>query len=407
MELPDGRVTAVLNSPMAGRRLGGVARGHHRAAPRRRGARPHQELPRHRDRERAGDHRREGRARLPLRPDQPRGREVLRPSRSTRSSARPPTTSCPRRRPIRSRRATTSCSASAARISTRSRRSTSRTTSMQLVSTRRRVIRGPNGEPQYLMGVVEDLTEQKRAEARIAHMARHDSLTDLPNRMLLMAKIDEALARLRQRGERFCVFLLDLDQFKSVNDSLGHSLGDVAAQDRGGAAADASSTKPTSWRGSAATSSRSCRRSRATRATPPSPLANRLLEVDHRALRARRPAGDDRHQHRHRARAGRRRRRRPAPDPRRPRALPGEVGRPQRLSLLRSRHGSRSAGAPRHRVRPARGRRARRVRAALPDHGRHRDAGTARRRSAGALASPAARPGQRRTSSSRSPRRPA
>ena len=98
---------------------------------------------------------------------------------------------------------------------------------LQLISTRRRVIRGPNGEPQYLMGVVEDLTEQKRAETRIAHMARHNSLTDLPNRMLLMVKIDEAMARLRQRGERFCVFLLDLDQFKSVNDSLGHSLGDV------------------------------------------------------------------------------------------------------------------------------------------------------------------------------------
>ena len=98
---------------------------------------------------------------------------------------------------------------------------------VKLVSSRRRVIRGPDGEPQYLIAVVDDITEQKRAEARIAHMAHHDGLTDLPNRLLLLEKINQALARHRRRGDRFCVFLLDLDQFKSINDSLGHPVGDV------------------------------------------------------------------------------------------------------------------------------------------------------------------------------------
>jgi len=69
----------------------------------------------------------------------------------------------------------------------------------------------------------EDVTERRQAEAKIVHMARHDALTNLPNRVLFQDKMEEALAR----GDELAVMFLDLDRFKSVNDSLGHSVGDL------------------------------------------------------------------------------------------------------------------------------------------------------------------------------------
>jgi diguanylate cyclase (GGDEF)-like protein len=77
------------------------------------------------------------------------------------------------------------------------------------------------------VAIHQDITAQKRVEAEVAHMARHDSLTDLANRTLFMEKIEEALARLRRGGERFSVFMIDVDRFKAVNDSLGHPVGDA------------------------------------------------------------------------------------------------------------------------------------------------------------------------------------
>jgi diguanylate cyclase (GGDEF)-like protein len=75
----------------------------------------------------------------------------------------------------------------------------------------------------------QDITEQRRSEAKIAHMALHDALTNLPNRVLLHERLEHALARSR-RGEIVATHILDLDHFKHVNDTLGHPVGDKLLQ---------------------------------------------------------------------------------------------------------------------------------------------------------------------------------
>ena len=86
------------------------------------------------------------------------------------------------------------------------------------------------GRPM-LLATVRDITERKIAEERVQFLAYYDALTGLPNRTLLEDRISKALASARRRKEGVAVLFLDLDRFKIINDTLGHSTGDALLQE--------------------------------------------------------------------------------------------------------------------------------------------------------------------------------
>ena len=83
------------------------------------------------------------------------------------------------------------------------------------------------GKPIRISGTIQDISERKKAEEQIQHLALHDGLTGLPNRLLFEEQVDKALAAAQRLDQKLATLFFDLDRFKNINDSLGHHVGDA------------------------------------------------------------------------------------------------------------------------------------------------------------------------------------
>lgn len=92
------------------------------------------------------------------------------------------------------------------------------------------LVHGDGGEPLYSIGVLQDITERKRAEQEMQFLALHDTLTGLPNRTLFTDRLQQAILTAGRDGQSFGLLVMDMDRFKEVNDSLGHQSGDLLLQ---------------------------------------------------------------------------------------------------------------------------------------------------------------------------------
>jgi diguanylate cyclase (GGDEF)-like protein/PAS domain S-box-containing protein len=87
------------------------------------------------------------------------------------------------------------------------------------------------GGHRYFIGISRDITDRKRAEKKIAHLAHYDYLTDLPNRALFLDVLNHSMALAKRNKHKVAVLFLDLDGFKKINDAYGHDTGDLLLKD--------------------------------------------------------------------------------------------------------------------------------------------------------------------------------
>jgi diguanylate cyclase (GGDEF)-like protein/PAS domain S-box-containing protein len=97
---------------------------------------------------------------------------------------------------------------------------------LRLFLTRRVTVLDDAGQPQYLIKTHEDVTDRRQTESRMAHMAYHDGLTDLPNRAAFLQALTQMIEACTGAGEEFAVLSIDLDGLNEVNDVFGHAVGD-------------------------------------------------------------------------------------------------------------------------------------------------------------------------------------